>query len=419
MDSTIDIPKIGLCGLNNMGNTCYLNSVLQLLIHSKVFLSFLLQDDKNYSYYLEQASIRRLGKLYRKKHNLTENDQATIKRSDIDKLMKYSITEKLYEIVHVILNKGNSLITPVGFKEILDLKTDDFRRHTQHDPQELLIKILENIEEETGIKTNIFELTNETEFYKKYKEILINYDELLKNNEKKLLEISEINERILFNNILNNYKMQYRNIINQYNGLTFAKNIFNTKFNSFIFNTNIILVKNVICSVCNNVNVTYETKTILELEICDTIHDSFVKLTNNEQLLYHTCDICKSYEKSEKNLKIWKPPLLLFIHLTRFKQTSFNKVSKNKSFIDIPKEINISEFYDNSIIDSFKVNKYILKGIINHHGGSLNSGHYTADCISINDNSWYHFNDSDVSKYSGNNIDISAAYVLMYEINFN
>ncbi len=49
--------------------------------------------------------------------------------------------------------------------------------------------------------------------------------------------------------------------------------------------------------------------------------------------------------------------------------------------------------------------------------GTMQGGHYTADCVSITDNkTWYHFDDSRVSKHSSSNIDTSSAYILMYEM---
>ena len=79
----------------------------------------------------------------------------------------------------------------------------------------------------------------------------------------------------------------------------------------------------------------------------------------------------------------------------------------------------MSEFCDNSLLTETSINyNYKLKGISNHMG-NLYGGHYTSDCVSIVDNtSWYHFDDSTVSKYQNNNINTSNAYILMYEIEY-
>ena len=49
--------------------------------------------------------------------------------------------------------------------------------------------------------------------------------------------------------------------------------------------------------------------------------------------------------------------------------------------------------------------------------GSLSGGHYTADCLCIVDNkTWYHFDDSIVSRNTNKMIDTSNAYILMYTL---
>jgi ubiquitin C-terminal hydrolase len=409
MSSESNIPKIGLCGFNNIGNTCYLNSVLQLLIHSNVLLSFLLQGDKNdYDYYLEKATIDSIAQKYRKKNNISDDAQITIKRSQIDQLKQISIIKKIHEIINLIFNKGNSVIVPQGFKEVVDLKIKSFRGFIQQDAHEFLLQVLDNIIEETGIETESV-LNN-------VPEVIKNYKELLTNIKKKLLDTSDINERKNIINYLNNYKLENKDIINKYDGLTYMTKIFKKKYNSLIFNLKSITINNIVCSNCNNIIVNYEDNTILSLPICDTLHNSFLSFTNVEEINNYQCSVCNSQQKVFKSCKIWKPPMLLFIQLKRFKQLQNGRILKDNTFVDIPHEFDISDFYDTSMVDVPKFNKYKLKGFINHHGG-LNGGHYTSDCVCINDDSWYHFDDSNVSKYNGNKINISSAYILMYEMN--
>lgn len=53
---------------------------------------------------------------------------------------------------------------------------------------------------------------------------------------------------------------------------------------------------------------------------------------------------------------------------------------------------------------------------LSHHSGSLDGGHYTASCRSWNDNTWYHFNDTAVRRESKPSAPSQSAYVLFYQL---
>ena len=137
--------KIGLCGFRNIGNTCYMNSVIQLLIHSKNFVKFVLkiEDVKGqYEDFLQEATIDKIATITRKRLNLTESDRVSIDRSDILEIIESSITKQLAEIVNTIIYKGNSVITPISLKRSIDKRLSYFRGTSQQDAHELLIQLL-------------------------------------------------------------------------------------------------------------------------------------------------------------------------------------------------------------------------------------------------------------------------------------
>jgi len=131
----MDVPevrdtKIGLCGFRNIGNTCYMNSVIQLLIHSKNFVKFVLKIENEkgqYEDFLQEATIDKIATITRKRLNLSESERVSIDRSDIVEIIESSITKQLVEIVNTIINKGNSIIAPISLKRAIDKKLSYFR----------------------------------------------------------------------------------------------------------------------------------------------------------------------------------------------------------------------------------------------------------------------------------------------------
>lgn len=96
-------------GLENLGNTCYMNTCLQILIHSKDFIQRLL---------LKKQFI---------------NDITT------------PITKQFLNLCEKIENSGKNFIDPSDFKKIISKKHPQFKGYSQFDTQEFCRILLEDI----------------------------------------------------------------------------------------------------------------------------------------------------------------------------------------------------------------------------------------------------------------------------------
>ncbi|KAG5593506.1 hypothetical protein H5410_044020 [Solanum commersonii] len=124
------------------------------------------------------------------------------------------------------------------------------------------------------------------------------------------------------------------------------------------------------------------------------------------------CPRCKEHRQASKKLDLWRLPDILVFHLKRF---SYSRWLKNKldTFVNFPiHNLDLSKYVKSTDL-SESSHVYELYAISNHYGG-LGGGHYTAYCKLIDDDRWYHFDDSHVSPVAESDIKTSAAYVLFY-----
>ena len=137
---------------------------------------------------------------------------------------------------------------------------------------------------------------------------------------------------------------------------------------------------------------------------CIRCYTSVEKLDGKNMLLN---DKTNKKEVGEKRILFFQLPEILVITLKRFS----NNGRKNNKLINFPlTDLNLEEFmigYDK------KSYLYDLYGISNHSGG-VQGGHYTS-YVKMEDDKWYHFNDTLVQKVNNTNeLKSQKAYCFFY-----
>ena len=126
------------------------------------------------------------------------------------------------------------------------------------------------------------------------------------------------------------------------------------------------------------------------------------------------CPRCKQYRDAVKKIDIWKLPPILIVHLKRFKYHGLwrDKITTN---VDFP-------------IENLNLDKYILKNekkgsqnyrlyAISNHSGTLDGGHYIANCRHVSSNKWFKYDDTDVKEvHDLASLKSPTSYILFYSL---
>ncbi|KAF7224397.1 ubiquitin carboxyl-terminal hydrolase 3 isoform X2 [Nothobranchius furzeri] len=148
-----------------------------------------------------------------------------------------------------------------------------------------------------------------------------------------------------------------------------------------------------------------------------TLRDCLRSFTDLEELdeteLYY-CHKCKKRQKSTKKFWVQKLPKVLCLHLKRFHWTAFLR-NKVDTYVEFPlKGLDMRGYLlepENSLPGSCL---YDLVAVVVHHGSGVGSGHYTA--YGSHEGHWYHFNDSTVTLTNEDTVRKAKAYILFYVV---
>lgn len=350
MDNIISLP--------NLGNTCYLNSVLQSLLHLKSFKTFLLNN----------TNIISKSKLLIYFNNLFFNKEIDIKNTlkqiiNITKTYKINGTYPFYNNIEI---------------------------NNQNDAYDILAAFLQIFYEETKKYVNI-NIINES--------YINNYNNI---------QNMTIDTDIRYDNNLS-YLWLFKYIKHKQNDnkLITQSNILNNVYNSHLFN----MFESVLCDIVvrkNNIN-SFDTTQFIFTPIIDLNID---KINLNNIVTIEDILNLQTNEINE-NIKtfsvLWK---LTNIVIFRFKCFQITDNQKNKINLNL-KITPIICFSNNfSKFSKYNNSKYKLSSIILHHGSSVNNGHYNT--LLYNDN-FVKCDDSIITEC--NNIKfVNNPYIMLYEL---
>jgi ubiquitin C-terminal hydrolase len=341
----------GYVGLCNLGNTCFLNSCVQILNHTYELVELMKSDKIGASGIMKDGTDSVILKEWFELCNLMWN---------CNEPCSVSPKKFVFEVHHVARLKGRDLFTGWG----------------QNDITEFLLFMVDCMH--NSISRNIDVCIRGKPKHSTDKTAIQCYKMLKSVYEKEYSEIMD---------------MFYGIYISEIVSLNNPKKIHSSKPEHFFV-----------------LDIPIPTQEPSPSQKSITLYDCFNMFVSSEQM---TGDNAWFNEKTgkkenvEKKISFWSFPKIIVIALKRFSHDGMHKIN---SLVDFPLEkLDLKDY-----VKGYNPEKYMynLYGVCNHIG-SVNGGHYTAFVRNANDE-WIHYNDTNVQKINEKNVVSPMAYCLFY-----
>ncbi|NXP26615.1 UBP49 hydrolase, partial [Scytalopus superciliaris] len=406
----------GVTGLRNLGNTCYMNSILQVLSHLQKFRECFLTLDlceteellaktvngraripgklANGSAANESGKTDKVGSSGTQSSPAGLNGSSSISRSleliqPKEPSSKHiSLCHELHTLFRVMWSGKWALVSPFAMLHSVWSLIPAFRGYDQQDAQEFLCELLDKVQQE--------------------------------------LESEGTKRRILI-------PFSQRKLTKQ------VLKVVNTIFHGQ-------LLSQVTCITCNYKSNTVEPFWDLSLEFPERYHslekgivpvqqaeclltEMLAKFTETEALegRIYACDQCNSKRRksspkplvlseAKKQLLIYRLPQVLRLHLKRFRWSERNHREKIGVHVLFEQVLNMEPYCCRDSLSSLDKETlvYDLSAVVMHHGKGFGSGHYTAYCYNTEGGFWVHCNDSKLNVCSVEEVCKTQAYILFY-----
>ncbi|KAI9011013.1 hypothetical protein CLU79DRAFT_709908 [Phycomyces nitens] len=349
---------VGTTGLKNLGNTCFMNSIIQCLSGTIPLARYFITGTY-------------------KKHINPSNPLGT----------GGALANSFAELLSVMWGDHYNFISPVSFRKSLIKFAPQFSGTEQQDSQEFLNFLLDGLHEDINTVTRRPSPTLETAEEEAAFERLPDWQASGIAWEKYLARNASL--------IVTLFQGQYRSRLR-----CLSCNTTSTTYNTFM-------------SLSLPIPAKRSGPSSVSLFQC---LDYFVKEEVLEKDNSWNCPTCKKHRRATKSLTLSRLPDVLLIHLKRF---SFDGPFRDKleTMVKYPlKGLDLSRYVPSTMTDPSQDRpsfNYDLYGVSNHYG-SLTGGHYTACVRNKYRDQWHNFDDTRFSVCDEDKVTSRAAYNLFY-----
>lgn len=382
--------------LSNVGNTCFLNSVLYTLRFAPTFLHNLhhligdlaLINSRLSQNKAKSSSLgRNVGSISGPSSRSTSSkDLLSLGNLDIIPKSKVQIvTEKLHELFITMRNlelkdSGDSY-APLAFLQSVRDANYIFEGNHQQDAHELLVYLLDNIRETCDFLTQVVEnqpnLLNDPELSQT--SVSNKFWSVRRSWKNKKKDKSQINEE--HSDTSNNTDVDDRSVTDN-NGERFRKKI---GYNFVAEDFEGITLRRTKCLECEGVTERKEPFYDIPVPIIsDQDRDANPKdiykkaCVTSEKLCdsnKYLCDNCKRYNEASRDVLFEKLPNIMVLQLKRFTTTAAG-VQKVNSYLPTPLELDCFCESCGKLQNGLLLHRYELCCVIMHLGATMASGHY-------------------------------------------
>eukprot|EP00751_Fragilariopsis_kerguelensis_P010792 CAMPEP_0170769684 /NCGR_PEP_ID=MMETSP0733-20121128/7105_1 /TAXON_ID=186038 /ORGANISM="Fragilariopsis kerguelensis, Strain L26-C5" /LENGTH=1382 /DNA_ID=CAMNT_0011111289 /DNA_START=85 /DNA_END=4230 /DNA_ORIENTATION=- len=354
-------PAPGAVGMHNLGNSCFLNSIIQCLNHIAPLTQYFLEDKKF------SEDINRQNPLGSGGH----------------------VATAYAALLKEVWSGNYSALAPRLLKQTVASFAPQFRNSYQHDSQEFCQFLMDGLHEDCNRVTNKpyveelegFGMKDEKAAIETWRKHLLRHDSI----------------------IVDRCQGMHRSHLT-------CPSCGRESIKFDVFST-------VSLPVVLEGKEGSNTNDVLMVEDCI---EKFLEGEQLDEMNAWYCQGCKKHVCALKMIALWSVPDILILHLKRFQ---FEKCAVSDNILRSKVDNTVKFPVDNldltknvlGPIDKDAPPVYNLFGVSEHVGVTANSGHYTATVRNCKDGRWYRYNDAHVGETTGETAVTGGAYLLFYQ----